>query len=75
MTTKLSIRALISKFNGEHVHPRQEQLSIVQWQNWKHAFSRKSADEVFEYDAQKKTCSRKTRLESVYYLVQRCYNR
>jgi hypothetical protein len=44
---------LIIEFNGEHVHPNKQLLSGEAWGRWKHAFSKKSADEVLQFDEHK----------------------
>jgi hypothetical protein len=51
----LKVRPLnaIIEFNGEHVHPNKELLTEERWLNWKHAFSKKTADEVHKQDEYK----------------------
>jgi hypothetical protein len=44
---------LIIEFNGEHVHPRKDRMSTQQFSNWKHAFTKESAEEVFKKDQNK----------------------
>lgn len=43
---------LIVEFNGEHVHP-DKRMGEDQWSCWKHAYSKKSADEVYASDQEK----------------------
>jgi hypothetical protein len=40
---------LIIEFNGEHVHPRKDLLTETEWAAWKHAYSKKKAEEVHAY--------------------------
>jgi len=47
-----SIKFII-EYNGEHVHPNKQTLNNIQWEQWKHAYSKKNADEIFEQDNQK----------------------
>jgi very-short-patch-repair endonuclease len=44
---------LILEFNGEHVHPNKNVLTQEQWKSWRHAYSKKYAEEVYQYDQQK----------------------
>lgn len=41
---------VIIEFNGEHVHPNKDLLSEEEWNKWKHAYSKKSANDVFGRD-------------------------
>lgn len=44
---------LIIEFNGEHVHVNPA-LSLLERKEWKHAYSKKTAEEVENYDLDKK---------------------
>ena len=50
---------IIVEFNGEHVHPNKNKLTEAQWNSWKHAFSKKPADEVYKYDQDKVLLAKK----------------
>lgn len=50
---------IIVEFNGEHVHPNKNKLSKEEWNSWRHAFSKKTADEVSEYDSNKVLLAKK----------------
>lgn len=39
---------LIIEYNGEHVHPNKDKLTESQWNEWKHAFSKESANDVYK---------------------------
>lgn len=41
---------VIVEYHGEVYHPNRSVLTEEQWSKWKHAKSKKSADEVSEYD-------------------------
>lgn len=57
---------LIIEFNGHHVHPRKDVLTKEQWLNWKHAYSKKSADEIHEYDKAKLLAANKRGIRVIY---------
>jgi hypothetical protein len=42
-------KKLIIEYNGEHIHPNPE-MSKENWNNWKHCWTQKSADECRELD-------------------------
>jgi len=44
---------LIFEYNGSHVHPNKNILNEEEWINWKHKFTKKSADETFDFDQYK----------------------
>lgn len=46
---------IIFEFNGEHVHPNKEKLSINEWRKWEHPWTKQKADEIYEYDKKKET--------------------
>lgn len=43
---------LIIEYNGEHIHPNPN-MSKEDWKNWKHCWTKKTADECRDYDQQK----------------------
>ena len=45
-------KKLIIEFHGEHVHPNPK-MSKERWLNWKHCWTKKSADECREEDVKK----------------------
>jgi len=42
-------KKLIIEYNGEHIHPNPE-MSKEDWNNWKHCWTKKSADECYKLD-------------------------
>ncbi len=44
---------LIFEFNGEHVHPRKDTLSEIDWKSWRCAWTNKTADEAYNRDQRK----------------------
>lgn len=46
------IHNIIIEYNGSHVHPNIN-MSTEKWNNWKHAFTKKTADEVYALDKHK----------------------
>lgn len=49
---------LIIEYNGEHVHPNTNVLSAEQLQEWKHAYSEESADEVLARELKKESTAK-----------------
>jgi hypothetical protein len=49
---------LIIEFNGEHVHPNKNKLSEEEWKKWRHAYTKKCADEIHENDLRKLTVAK-----------------
>ena len=48
----IPIMKLIIEYNGEHIHPNPN-MSIENWQVWRHCWTKKTADECREFDQQK----------------------
>ena len=45
--------SLIIEYNGIHVHPSKEYLTEEEWNNWRHPFDKRTAQEKYEYDKNK----------------------
>jgi hypothetical protein len=56
---------LIFEYNGSHVHPNRDLLSEDQWNNWKHAFTKKPAQETYESDQHKKLIAQRAGFDLV----------
>lgn len=44
---------LILEYNGSHVHVNKDKLTADEFDKWKHAYTKKSADEVHDHDQRK----------------------
>lgn len=44
---------LIFEYNGEHVHPNKFKLTDQEWEDWKCAWTGRTADEAYNYDERK----------------------
>ena len=45
---------IIIEYNGSHIHPSKDNMTIEQWNNWTHFFNKKSADDCLLFDEYKK---------------------
>lgn len=44
---------LVVEYNGIHVHPNKDELTLDQWDSWRDAFSKQTADEKYAKDQHK----------------------
>ncbi len=44
---------IIIEYNGSHIHPNKEKLSINEWNNWRHLYSKEDAEVIFKKDIYK----------------------
>lgn len=49
---------IIIEYNGSHVHPSKEKLSVDEWHKWKNPFTKKNADYCYNKDQMKKKAAK-----------------
>lgn len=56
---------IIIEYNGSHVHPSKEKLSVEEWHKWQNPFTKKNSDYCYNRDQMKKHAALENNIQCI----------